>query len=103
MLLAGWRQNITFHSRGFQLGINLSADCSCTAQATWPDGEKVLSYLKDVDHLGLTGEIRFDSEGFRTDIQLDLIEVRFSNLDIDIHHSHNIWKRILLTPYPTVY
>jgi len=47
---------------------------SCTAQATWPDGEKVLNYLKDVDHLGLTGEIRFDSDGFRTDIQLDLIE-----------------------------
>ena len=58
------------------LGINLRSDCSCTAQATWPDGEKVLNYLKDVDHLGLTGEIRFDSDGFRTDIQLDLIEVR---------------------------
>ena len=27
-----------------------------------------------VDTLGLTGEIRFDTEGFRTDIQLDLIE-----------------------------
>ena len=54
--------------------IILSDDFSCKAQATWPDGEKVLSYLKDVDHLGLTGEIRFDTEGFRTEIQLDLIE-----------------------------
>ena len=34
----------------------------------------MLSYLKEVDHLGLTGEIRFDSEGFRTEVQLDLIE-----------------------------
>ena len=34
----------------------------------------MLSYLKEVDHLGLTGEIRFDSDGFRTEVQLDLIE-----------------------------
>ena len=47
---------------------------SCDAGASWPDGEKLLNYLKEVDHVGLTGEIRFDSEGFRTDIQLDLIE-----------------------------
>ena len=47
---------------------------SCDAGASWPDGEKLLNYLKEVDHVGLTGEIRFDSEGFRTDVQLDLIE-----------------------------
>ena len=47
---------------------------SCEAGASWPDGEKVLNYLKEVDHLGVTGEIRFDSDGFRTDVQLDLIE-----------------------------
>ena len=44
------------------------------SQAVWPDGEKVLNYLHQVDTIGLTGEIRFDEQGFRTDIQLDLIE-----------------------------
>ena len=34
----------------------------------------MLGYLKEVDHLGLSGEIRFDAEGFRTDFQLDLME-----------------------------
>ena len=47
---------------------------SCDAGASWPDGEKLLNYLKEVDHVGVTGEIRFDKEGFRTDVQLDLIE-----------------------------
>jgi len=47
---------------------------SCDAPGAWPDGEKVLSYLKEVDHMGLSGEIRFDGEGFRTDFQLDLME-----------------------------
>ena len=53
------------------------ADCVSSCQHTktvWADGEKVLNYLHQVDTLGLTGEIRFDTEGFRTDIQLDLIE-----------------------------
>ena len=48
---------------------------SCQHSKTvWADGEKVLNYLHQVDTIGLTGEIRFDEEGFRTDIQLDLIE-----------------------------
>ena len=48
---------------------------SCQHTKTvWADGEKVLNYLHQVDTLGLTGEIRFDEQGFRTDIQLDLIE-----------------------------
>ena len=48
---------------------------SCQHTKTvWADGEKVLNYLHQVDTLGLTGEIRFDEKGFRTDIQLDLIE-----------------------------
>eukprot|EP00090_Calanus_glacialis_P018188 TRINITY_DN28216_c0_g1_i1.p1 TRINITY_DN28216_c0_g1~~TRINITY_DN28216_c0_g1_i1.p1 ORF type:complete len:919 (-),score=157.38 TRINITY_DN28216_c0_g1_i1:468-3224(-) len=47
---------------------------SCDAAGSWPDGEKVLSYLKEVDHMGLSGEIRFDADGFRTDFQLDLME-----------------------------
>ena len=35
---------------------------------------EVLGYLKEVEHMGLTGEIKFDAEGFRTDFKLDLIE-----------------------------
>ena len=47
---------------------------SCDAVASWPDGEKVLGYLKEVEYMGLSGEIKFDGEGFRTDFQLDLME-----------------------------
>ena len=53
----------------------LTGVSSCQHTKTvWADGEKVLNYLHQVDTLGLTGEIRFDEQGFRTDIQLDLIE-----------------------------
>jgi len=47
---------------------------SCDAGAAWDDGEKVLGYIKEVEYVGLTGEIKFDSDGFRTKFPLDLME-----------------------------
>jgi hypothetical protein len=34
----------------------------------------MLSYLREVELFGLTGEIKFDADGLRTDFQLDLME-----------------------------
>ena len=62
------------HSKHFIENNKIFLFFSCDAGASWPDGEKLLNYLKEVDHVGVTGEIRFDKEGFRTDVQLDLIE-----------------------------
>jgi len=47
---------------------------SCDDGQAWEDGEKVLGYIKEVEYVGLTGEIKFDSEGFRTKFPLDLME-----------------------------
>jgi ionotropic kainate glutamate receptor 2 len=46
----------------------------CDSTDTWADGHLVLGYLREVEHTGLTGEIRFDTSGFRTSFQLDLME-----------------------------
>jgi len=47
---------------------------SCDDGQAWEDGEKVLGYIKEVEYVGLTGEIKFDSEGFRRKFPLDLME-----------------------------
>lgn len=47
---------------------------SCDDGQPWEDGEKVLGYIKEVEYVGLTGEIKFDSEGFRRKFPLDLME-----------------------------
>lgn len=47
---------------------------SCESTEVWEDGQLVLGALKEVEHTGLTGEIRLDINGFRTDFQLDLME-----------------------------
>jgi len=46
----------------------------CDTGEPWADGEKVLGYIKEVEYVGITGEIKFDSEGFRTKFPLDLVE-----------------------------
>ena len=51
---------------------------SCDAGVPWDDGNKVLSYIKEVEYFGLTGEIVFDEDGFRTHFTLDLME-KFHN------------------------
>ena len=38
----------------------------------------MLSYIKEVEYFGLTGEIVFDGDGFRTHFMLDLME-KFHN------------------------
>ena len=50
----------------------------CRSGRAWEDGEKVLGYVKEVEFTGLTGEIKFDSEGFRSSFPLDLME-KFHN------------------------
>ena len=51
---------------------------SCEEPRPWADGEKILGYLREVEHVGLTGEIKFDADGFRTHFPLDLME-KFHN------------------------
>jgi hypothetical protein len=42
------------------------------------DSCQVLGYIKEVEYFGLTGEIMFDADGFRTNFKLDLME-KFHN------------------------
>ena len=62
---------------------------NCEAGIPWEDGEKVgnyrgftssqvLGYIKEVELFGLTGEVMFDSQGFRTNFKLDVME-KFHN------------------------
>merc|ERR1719410_2684181 len=51
---------------------------SCDRPMPWDDGEKVLGYVKEVEFTGLTGEIKFDADGFRSNFPLDLME-KFHN------------------------
>ncbi|KAH0820074.1 hypothetical protein GEV33_002720 [Tenebrio molitor] len=48
---------------------------SCDAVDTWPHGYSLINYMKIVEMRGLTGVIKFDHQGFRSDFVLDIIEL----------------------------
>ncbi|PBC34948.1 Glutamate receptor, ionotropic kainate [Apis cerana cerana] len=48
---------------------------SCESTDTWPHGYSLINYMKIVEMTGLTGTIKFDHQGFRSDFILDIIEL----------------------------
>nr|QNL15101.1 ionotropic receptor 4 [Aulacocentrum confusum] len=48
---------------------------SCESSDTWSHGYSLINYMKIVDMHGLTGLIKFDHQGFRSDFVLDIIEL----------------------------
>ncbi|XP_069951466.1 glutamate receptor ionotropic, kainate 2-like [Cherax quadricarinatus] len=47
----------------------------CDADITWMHGNSLINYIKWVQVNGLTGIIKFDTEGFRRDVTLDIVEL----------------------------
>nr|CAD7453108.1 unnamed protein product [Timema tahoe] len=48
---------------------------SCDAVDTWPHGYSLINYMKIVEMQGLTGVIKFDNQGFRSNFMLDIVEL----------------------------
>ncbi|XP_076034612.1 glutamate receptor ionotropic, kainate 2-like isoform X3 [Oratosquilla oratoria] len=47
----------------------------CDGDATWVHGNSLINYMKWVEINGLTGLIKFDTEGFRRDVTLEIVEM----------------------------
>ncbi|XP_043469345.1 glutamate receptor ionotropic, kainate 2 isoform X3 [Leptopilina heterotoma] len=48
---------------------------SCESTVTWDHGYSLINYMKIVEMTGLSGIIKFDHQGFRSDFVLDIIEL----------------------------
>uniref|UniRef100_A0A1B6CLB4 Glutamate receptor n=2 Tax=Clastoptera arizonana TaxID=38151 RepID=A0A1B6CLB4_9HEMI len=53
---------------------------SCEKQSNWEHGYSLINYMKMSEITGMTGVIKFDHEGFRSNFMLDLIELTFNGL-----------------------
>ncbi|XP_069976848.1 glutamate receptor ionotropic, kainate 2-like [Penaeus vannamei] len=52
----------------------------CEGEEAWIHGNSLINYMKMVYFTGLTGFIKFDALGFRTDFALDIVELGMQNL-----------------------
>ena len=53
----------------------------CNSQTTWTHGSSLLNYMKMTDFVGLSGRIKFDTYGKRTDFQMHVLELRRTGLE----------------------
>lgn len=49
-----------------------TSSLDCNLENTWQHGNSLINYMKLVQMDGLTGPIKFDARGFRTDFNMDI-------------------------------
>jgi len=52
----------------------------CSGQSTWVHGNSLINYMKMVEFIGLSGPIKFDTSGLRTQFAMDLMELQMTGL-----------------------
>ncbi|XP_055852904.1 glutamate receptor ionotropic, kainate 2-like [Episyrphus balteatus] len=53
---------------------------NCNDDSSWDKGYTLINYMKSLSISGISGELKFDNEGLRTDFQLETIELTSSGL-----------------------
>ncbi|KAE9522411.1 hypothetical protein AGLY_017191, partial [Aphis glycines] len=75
----------------------------CNSSLSWKHGFTLINYMKMAkDFKGLTGKIKFDQEGFRTDIELELVELTQNGLRVTGTWSTKIGINVSSTPKPEI-
>jgi len=52
----------------------------CSGQTAWVHGNSLINYMKMVEFIGLSGPIKFDASGLRTQLSMDLMELQMEGL-----------------------
>ncbi|CAL8109948.1 unnamed protein product [Orchesella dallaii] len=53
---------------------------NCDSKDTWQHGYSIINYMKMVQFQGLTGLIQFNTSGYRTDVQMDVVQLKQNGL-----------------------
>ena len=65
--------------------------------AAWAHGNSLVNYMKMVEFIGLSGPIKFDASGLRTQFAMDLMELQMPGL---VKHSTHIYISYFNFPFP---
>ncbi|XP_059057484.1 glutamate receptor ionotropic, kainate 3-like isoform X2 [Achroia grisella] len=58
-----------------------AANVTCESGESWNVGSSIINYIKAIEINGLTGVVRFDEDGFRSDFEVDIIELQPHGLE----------------------
>ena len=62
---------------------------TCSGEETWQHGNSLVNYMKLVEMDGLTGKVKFDQRGLRTDFTLEIVELKRQGLTKVGSFDHN--------------
>ena len=62
------------------LQVVITRPLSCSGEETWQHGNSLVNYMKLVEMDGLTGKVKFDQVGLRTDFTLEIVELKRKGL-----------------------
>ncbi|XP_060848999.1 glutamate receptor ionotropic, kainate 3-like isoform X1 [Rhopalosiphum padi] len=75
----------------------------CNSSLSWKHGFTLINYMKMAkDFKGLTGKIKFDQEGFRTDIELELVDLTQDGLRVTGTWNTKTGINVSATPKPEI-
>ena len=69
----------------------------CSGRNSWPHGNSLINYMKMVEFVGLSGPIKFDESGLRTQFTLSVMELQAPGLvSWDLEIKLEVGKNILI-------
>ncbi|XP_045498949.1 glutamate receptor ionotropic, kainate 2-like [Colias croceus] len=57
------------------MGLEEGGNVTCDASETWSFGSSIINFIRTMEQDGLTGVIKFDEDGFRSEFEVDVLEV----------------------------
>ncbi|KPJ04254.1 Glutamate receptor, ionotropic kainate 2 [Papilio xuthus] len=57
------------------IGLEEGANITCEDQETWNFGSSIINFVRTMEIDGMTGVIKFDEDGLRSDFEVDVLEV----------------------------
>ncbi|XP_050679068.1 glutamate receptor ionotropic, kainate 3-like isoform X2 [Leptidea sinapis] len=63
------------------MGLSEGANITCDDEESWNFGSSIVNHLRTMETDGLTGPIKFDEDGFRSDFEIDVLEVMSHGLE----------------------
>ncbi|KAL4716078.1 hypothetical protein ACJJTC_013855 [Scirpophaga incertulas] len=67
---------VTLYTTALKLiGNEEGANITCEEEESWSLGSSVINHVRTIEIDGLTGMVKFDQDGFRSDFEIDVLEV----------------------------
>ncbi|CAG5028258.1 unnamed protein product [Parnassius apollo] len=57
------------------IGLNEGSNTTCESKENWNFGSSIINFIRTIEMYGLTGPVKFNEDGLRSDFEVDVLEV----------------------------